>query len=54
MSSALDRMWVMRLDCLQLCRFVGRPSGDAGVSGRGRQVSDKRQGTKSRRVRQPR
>ena len=31
-----------------LCRFVGRPSGDAGVGGRGRQASDKRQGTKSR------
>jgi hypothetical protein len=34
--------------CQLLCRFVGRPSGEAGVGGRGRQASDKRQGTKSR------
>ncbi len=32
----------------KLCRFLGRPSGDAGVDARRRQASEKRQSTKSR------
>src|SRR5919106_1784984 len=43
----INARFAVVLGFLLVCRFVARAS-DAGVGGRGRQASDKRQGTKSR------